>query len=57
MTFRVFNPEIQRQKFDPNFEYIKTYIPNYQNYEYKPIVDFYESRKNFINKAKKIYEL
>ncbi len=55
--FRVFNPEIQRQKFDPNFEYIKTYIPNYQNYEYKPIVDFYESRRNFINKAKKIYEL
>jgi len=55
--FRVFNPEIQRQKFDPNFEYIKTYIPNYQNYKYKPIVDFYESRKKFINKAKKIYEL
>jgi deoxyribodipyrimidine photo-lyase len=28
--FRVFNPNEQQRKFDPKFDYIKTWIPNYQ---------------------------
>jgi deoxyribodipyrimidine photo-lyase len=29
--FRVFNPIIQLEKFDPNFEYVKTWLPNFVN--------------------------
>ncbi len=29
--FRVFNPTTQQQKFDPNFEYIKKWNPDYKN--------------------------
>ncbi len=52
----VFNPIIQQQKFDPNFEYIRKYIPNYQKYDYKPIVDFYKSREVFITKRRTFHE-
>ncbi len=38
--FRVFNPELQTEKFDPKEEYIKRWIPNYNKSTYiKPIVD------------------
>lgn len=64
---RIFNPVIQSQKFDPNCEFIKRYIPELKNEEcirihnpliyslnyYKPIVNFYEQRE----KAKRIYSI
>ncbi len=38
--FRVFNPESQQKKFDPNFEYIKKWVPEYGSSQYPdPIVD------------------
>lgn len=38
--FRVFNPELQTEKFDAKEEYIKKWIPNYNKNTYlKPIVD------------------
>jgi deoxyribodipyrimidine photo-lyase len=39
--FRVFNPELQMKKFDPKFDYIKKWVPEYADFgKYpKPIVD------------------
>ncbi len=44
--FRVFNPETQQEKFDPEFKYIKQWIPEYGTKNYiKPMVDLEESRE------------
>lgn len=38
--FRVFNPEVQRLKFDPNEEYVRRWIPEWKTAKYpKPMVD------------------
>jgi deoxyribodipyrimidine photo-lyase len=38
--FRVFNPELQRQKFDPHNIYIKKWVPEWGTLAYpKPIVE------------------
>jgi len=38
--FRVFNPEIQTKKFDPDFMYIKKWVPEFGSNSYpEPIVD------------------
>lgn len=38
--FRVFNPYLQTQKFDPDFTYIKKWVPEFQEFTYpKPIVE------------------
>ena len=44
--FRIFNPYLQTQKFDPNLEYIKRWVPEFQEFTYpKPIVVHEEGRK------------
>jgi deoxyribodipyrimidine photo-lyase len=43
--FRVFNPELQTQKFDPEFKYIREWVPEFQTADYpKPIVDHKTAR-------------
>jgi deoxyribodipyrimidine photo-lyase len=43
--FRVFNPELQAKKFDPNVEYILKWVPEYGTMSYpKPIVVHAEAR-------------
>lgn len=38
--FRIFNPTEQMKKFDPKFEYIKKWVPEFQELTYaRPIVD------------------
>lgn len=38
--FRIFNPVTQQEKFDKNFEYIKTWVPEYGTSDYPvPIID------------------
>jgi deoxyribodipyrimidine photo-lyase len=39
--FRIFNPDSQLKKFDPKFEYIKKWVPEYADFSKypKPIVD------------------
>ncbi|MCE2995924.1 MAG: cryptochrome/photolyase family protein [Cyclobacteriaceae bacterium] len=38
--FRVFNPQLQTEKFDPDFKYIKQWVPEWGTSSYpKPIVD------------------
>jgi deoxyribodipyrimidine photo-lyase len=38
--FRIFNPELQLAKFDPNLHYVKKWVPEYGGKDYvKPIVE------------------
>ena len=44
--FRIFNPYLQTKKFDPEFKYIKKWVPEFQEFSYpKPIVDHDLARK------------
>ena len=44
--FRIFNPYLQTQKFDPNLGYIKKWVPEFQEFTYpKPMVVHEEARK------------
>ena len=44
--FRVFNPELQAQKFDPHGEYMRRWVPELGTDAYpEPIVDLAESRR------------
>jgi deoxyribodipyrimidine photo-lyase len=44
--FRIFNPYLQQEKFDPNYDYVKKWLPGFQKDEYiKPIVNYEERRR------------
>jgi deoxyribodipyrimidine photo-lyase len=44
--FRIFNPYLQTKKFDPQLEYIKKWVPKFQEFNYpKPIVEHEFARK------------
>lgn len=44
--FRVFNPYTQQEKFDPKFEYIKQWVPEFNTFDYpKPIVEHKPARE------------
>ena len=52
--FRVFNPTEQQKKFDPKFEYIKKWIPEFGTEKYPlPMVDHAEARLRVIALYKK----
>lgn len=53
--FRIFSPAAQTKRFDPKFEYIKKWVPEYldpQNYP-APIVDHQEARERCLAAFKK----
>jgi deoxyribodipyrimidine photo-lyase len=51
--FRVFNPELQTQKFDPNLVYIKKWIPELETDAYpKPIVEHKFARERVLRTYK-----
>ncbi|MEO6720767.1 MAG: deoxyribodipyrimidine photo-lyase [Ferruginibacter sp.] len=44
--FRIFNPYLQTKKFDPKLDYIKKWVPEFQEFSYpQPIVVHEEARK------------
>ena len=44
--FRVFSPDLQTQKFDKDFKYIKTWVPEFDSCSYsQPIVNHKEARE------------
>jgi deoxyribodipyrimidine photo-lyase len=43
--FRIFNPTTQQEKFDPDFIYIKRWIPGFQTNYISPIVDHAMARQ------------
>lgn len=47
--FRVFNPTLQMQKFDPQLVYVKKWVPEFMEFSYpKPIVDHNMARKRVV---------
>ncbi len=50
--FRIFNPMEQAKKFDKDLEYIKHWVPEFQELSYTPIVDHKEARE----RALKVYK-
>jgi deoxyribodipyrimidine photo-lyase len=53
--FRIFNPDSQRKKFDPEFRYIKKWVPEYAdpgNYQ-KPIIDHAFARQRCLKEFKR----
>jgi len=53
--FRIFNPHLQTQKFDPKEEYIKLWIPDYHKENYfPPIIDHSIARKRTLEVYSKI---
>ncbi|MFP9100631.1 cryptochrome/photolyase family protein [Flavobacterium sp. RHBU_24] len=43
--FRVFNPSEQVKKFDADLKYISKWVPEFQDFDYKPIVEHKEARE------------
>lgn len=54
--FRIFNPETQIQKFDPQLKYIKKWIPDFSLGYAKPIVDHAFARNRALSVYKKALE-
>lgn len=51
--FRVFNPQLQTEKFDTDFVYIKRWVPEFQTSAYaKPIVDHATARDRVLQAYK-----
>jgi deoxyribodipyrimidine photo-lyase len=51
--FRIFNPELQTQKFDPELKYIKKWIPELESNDYpKPIVEHKFARERALKTYK-----
>lgn len=47
--YRVFNPELQQKRFDPELKYIKKWVPEYGSAEYvKPIVEHNFARQRVL---------
>lgn len=56
--FRVFNPYLQTQKFDPDFKYIKKWVPEFESQKYpKPIVEHETARKRVLKVYKEALSL
>lgn len=52
--FRIFNPELQQQRFDPEFKFIKKWVPEFGTEKYlPPIVNHQEARTKCLDVFKK----
>jgi deoxyribodipyrimidine photo-lyase len=52
--FRIFNPTSQQEKFDPKFEYIKRWVPEFGTKAYpEPIVEHKWARERILERYKK----
>lgn len=52
--FRVFNPELQTKKFDPNLKYIRSWVPELEDFGYpNPIVEHKYARQRALDTYKK----
>lgn len=55
--FRIFNPDEQQKKFDPDFKYIKKWIPEFGTKYYpKPIVEHKKAREKVLKVYKEALE-
>jgi deoxyribodipyrimidine photo-lyase len=51
--FRIFSPELQTQKFDPQLKYVRKWVPEFESLQYKPIVDIKASRDRCLKEYKR----
>ncbi len=52
--FRVFNPELQTKKFDPELKYIRQWVPEFEGFDYpKPVVEHKFARQRALDTYKK----
>lgn len=54
--FRIFNPESQLKKFDPELEYVRTWIPDFRAGYLEPIVDHKFARARALETYKKVLD-
>lgn len=51
--FRIFSPDAQQQRFDPQFKFVRNWIPEYGTKNYpQPIIDHAFARDRFLHLAK-----
>lgn len=50
--FRIFNPYTQISKFDPDYEYIKKWVPEYNSKKYLPVVEHAFARERCLKTYK-----
>src|SRR5690606_21991701 len=51
--FRIFNPEIQRKRFDPDWKYVRFWVPEYGSVDYPdPMVDHKMARERCLDAYK-----
>lgn len=55
--FKVFNQTMQQQKFDPDFKYIKKWIPDFNNAAIEKIVEHKFARERYLNVVKKVISI
>ncbi|MXV16946.1 cryptochrome/photolyase family protein [Hufsiella ginkgonis] len=55
--FRVFNPQLQQERFDPEMKYIRRWVPEFHDpFKYpKPIVDHREARERVLKEFKRAF--
>lgn len=54
--FRVFNPKLQIEKFDPDLKYVRQWVPEYGTDKYpEPIVDHKEARERALSTYKQAH--
>lgn len=54
--FRIFNPESQLKKFDPELEYVRTWIPGFRAGYLQPLVDHKFARARALETYKKVLD-
>jgi deoxyribodipyrimidine photo-lyase len=54
--FRIFNPTLQQEKFDPDFVYIRKWVPEFGTPDYpKPIVEHSSARERALKALHRVY--
>jgi deoxyribodipyrimidine photo-lyase len=51
--FKVFNPKVQMETYDSLNNYVKKWVPEYKSENYKPIINFEQSRNECFDLYKK----
>lgn len=51
--FRIFNPSEQVRKFDKDLKYIRKWVPEFEQLDYRPIIDHKEARERCLEVYKK----